>query len=32
VHFGEIEMPDDVDAFLRNGKSLQRMLAGNYWE
>src|SRR5437763_2723703 len=32
VHFGEIEMPDDVDALLRNGESLERMLAGKYWE
>jgi aminoglycoside phosphotransferase (APT) family kinase protein len=32
VHFGEIEMPDDVDALLRNGASLERMLAGKYWE
>jgi aminoglycoside phosphotransferase (APT) family kinase protein len=32
VHFGEIEMPDDVDAMLRNGESLERMLAGKYWE
>ena len=32
VHFGEIEMPDDVDALLRNGEPLERMLAGKYWE
>jgi aminoglycoside phosphotransferase (APT) family kinase protein len=32
VHFGEIEMPDDVDAMLRNGESLERMLASKYWE
>jgi aminoglycoside phosphotransferase (APT) family kinase protein len=32
VHFGEIEMPDDVDALLRNGASLERMLADKYWE
>jgi aminoglycoside phosphotransferase (APT) family kinase protein len=32
VHFGEIVMPDDVDALLRNGASLERMLAGKYWE
>ncbi len=32
VHFGEIEMPEDVDALLRNGASLERMLAGKYWE
>ncbi len=32
VHFGEIGMPDDVDDLLRNGASLERMLAGTYWE
>jgi aminoglycoside phosphotransferase (APT) family kinase protein len=32
VHFGEIEMPDEVDALLRNGEPLERMLAGKYWE
>jgi aminoglycoside phosphotransferase (APT) family kinase protein len=32
VHFGEVEMPDDVDELLRNGESLQAMLAGKYWE
>jgi hypothetical protein len=32
VHFGEIEMPDEVDGLLRNGEPLERMLAGKYWE
>ncbi|HEY1633883.1 MAG TPA: phosphotransferase family protein [Acidimicrobiales bacterium] len=32
VHFGEIEMPDDVDGLLRNAAPLERMLAGKYWE
>jgi aminoglycoside phosphotransferase (APT) family kinase protein len=31
VHFGEEQMPDDVDDFIRNRDSLERMLAGTYW-
>jgi aminoglycoside phosphotransferase (APT) family kinase protein len=31
VHFGEEQMPDDVDDFIRNRDSLERMLAGSYW-
>lgn len=30
VHFGEQEMPDDVDDLLRNREPLERMLAGTY--
>jgi aminoglycoside phosphotransferase (APT) family kinase protein len=31
VHFGEEQMPADVDQFIRNADSLERMLAGTYW-
>jgi aminoglycoside phosphotransferase (APT) family kinase protein len=31
VHFGEEQMPADVDDFIRNRDSLERMLAGTYW-
>jgi aminoglycoside phosphotransferase (APT) family kinase protein len=31
VHFGEEQMPTDVDDFIRNRESLQRMLDGTYW-
>jgi len=31
VHFGEEQMPDAVDDFIRNRDSLERMLAGTYW-
>jgi aminoglycoside phosphotransferase (APT) family kinase protein len=31
VHFGEEQMPDNVDDFIRNADSLERMLNGTYW-
>jgi aminoglycoside phosphotransferase (APT) family kinase protein len=31
VHFGEEQMPEDVDTFIRNADSLERMLNGTYW-
>jgi hypothetical protein len=31
VHFGEIEMPADVDDLIMNREPLERMLAGAYW-
>jgi aminoglycoside phosphotransferase (APT) family kinase protein len=31
VHFGEEQMPAEVDDFIRNRESLERMLAGTYW-
>ena len=31
VHFGEEQMPTDVDDFIRNRESLERMLDGTYW-
>ncbi len=31
VHFGEEQMPENVDDFIRNRDSLERMLAGTYW-
>jgi aminoglycoside phosphotransferase (APT) family kinase protein len=32
VHFGEREMPDDVDELIMNREPLERMLAGTYWD
>ena len=32
VHFGEREMPDDVDELLLNRQGFERMLAGTYWK
>jgi aminoglycoside phosphotransferase (APT) family kinase protein len=31
VHFGEVEMPADVDELIMNREPLERMLAGDYW-
>jgi len=31
VHFGEEQMPTNVDDFIRNAPSLERMLDGTYW-
>ena len=31
VHFGEREMPDDVDEVIVNRDGLEAMLAGTYW-
>jgi aminoglycoside phosphotransferase (APT) family kinase protein len=31
VHFGEREMPEDVDDLILNREPLERMLAGSYW-
>jgi aminoglycoside phosphotransferase (APT) family kinase protein len=31
VHFGEREMPDEVDDLIMNRDALERMLAGTYW-
>ena len=31
VHFGEKDMPDDVDELITNRDGLERMLAGDYW-
>jgi aminoglycoside phosphotransferase (APT) family kinase protein len=31
VHFGEEQMPVNVDDFIRNRESLERMLEGTYW-
>jgi aminoglycoside phosphotransferase (APT) family kinase protein len=31
VHFGEEQMPTNVDDFIRNRESLERMLEGTYW-
>src|SRR5918995_1131471 len=31
VHFGEVEMPADVDDLIMNREPLERMLAGAYW-
>jgi aminoglycoside phosphotransferase (APT) family kinase protein len=32
VHFGEREMPDDVDDLILNRQPLERMLADTYWD
>ena len=31
VHFGEREMPDDIDEMIMNREPLEQMLAGTYW-
>jgi aminoglycoside phosphotransferase (APT) family kinase protein len=31
VHFGELDLPDDIDAMVHNSGPLRRMLAGAYW-
>jgi aminoglycoside phosphotransferase (APT) family kinase protein len=31
VHFGEMEMPDDVDDLIRIRDALEHLLAGTYW-
>ena len=32
IHFGEAEVPADVDDMIIHRKSLEAMLAGDYWE
>jgi aminoglycoside phosphotransferase (APT) family kinase protein len=32
IHFGEAEMPDDVDDLIMHRSTLESMLAGSYWD
>jgi hypothetical protein len=31
VHFGERDMPDEIDEVIVNREGLEAMLAGTYW-
>lgn len=32
IHFGESEMPDDVDQMLFHGQDMEEIMAGTYWD